>query len=172
MPSHKVLDRSRIEYASEELLARFDQAKLHVEPMGADYVYDVNRMIDLAGGDLSSKRQAKNRFMRNYEHRVEAYDAATHREECLRLLECWKDHQDAQHEQEPNRQRDQAHQGIDRDQALPWTRSNCSARKAWSYMCATPSKAGTSMQSDHQRLHLRRAAGNQARAASPSKRPI
>ena len=30
-----------------------------------DYVYDVNRMIDLAGGDLASKRQAKNRFMVN-----------------------------------------------------------------------------------------------------------
>ena len=49
-----------------------------LQPMGADYVYDVNRMIDLAGGDLSSKRQAKNRFLRNYRYRVETYDAARH----------------------------------------------------------------------------------------------
>ena len=30
-------------------------------------------MIDLPGGDLASKRQAKNRFMRNYAYRVEPY---------------------------------------------------------------------------------------------------
>src|SRR5580704_17642263 len=36
---HKVHDRSRVEYASEELLSRFDRATLQLEPMGADYVY-------------------------------------------------------------------------------------------------------------------------------------
>ena len=59
---HGVPERSRLEYASEELLARIDRGSLDVRPMGADYLYDVNRMIDLAGGDLASKRQAKNRF--------------------------------------------------------------------------------------------------------------
>ena len=54
--------------------------------MGFDYVYDVNRMIDLAGGDLASKRQAKNRFLRNYAYRVEPYSAARH----LRTAgSCW-----------------------------------------------------------------------------------
>jgi hypothetical protein len=98
---HKVPERSRVEYASEELLARFDRGTLQIEAMGADYLYDVQRMIDLAGSDLSSKRQAKNRFIRNYEHRVETYSAIRHREDCLRLLESWKDHQDAQHDCEP-----------------------------------------------------------------------
>ena len=98
---HKGPDRSRVEYASDELLARFDRGTLQAEPMGADYLYDVQRMIDLAGGDLSSKRQAKNRFMRNYEYRVESYSASLHRDDCLRLLENWKDHQDAQHDAEP-----------------------------------------------------------------------
>jgi ribosomal protein S18 acetylase RimI-like enzyme len=68
-----------------------------VRPMGFDYLYDVNRMIDLAGGDLASKRQAKNRFVRNYAHHVEPYDAARHLGDCRRLLEEWRGHQDTQH---------------------------------------------------------------------------
>jgi len=94
---HGVPQRSRVEYVSDELLARFRGAAIDVEPMGADYVYDVSRMIDLAGGDLASKRQAKNRFCRNYTHRVEAYDPAAHRADCARLLEQWKHQQDAHH---------------------------------------------------------------------------
>ena len=100
--AHGVPDRTRVEYASAELLSRFSRTGMQVRPMGADYVYDVQRMIDLAGGDLASKRQAKNRFLRNYEHRVEPYEAARHREDCLALLETWKIHQDAQHLEEPN----------------------------------------------------------------------
>lgn len=93
---HGSPERSRIEYASDELLGRLDRSRLEIMPMGTDYVYDVNRMIDLAGGDLASKRQAKNRFMRNYAHRVEPYRMAAHFDECRRLLNSWKDHQDAQ----------------------------------------------------------------------------
>ena len=95
-----VLDRSRVEYVSAELLARLDRSKLSVAPMGGDYIYDVNRMIDLAGGDLASKRQAKNRFIRNYNHRVEPYSSRSHREQCLALLDRWKVHQDQQHGEE------------------------------------------------------------------------
>src|SRR6185312_2484598 len=73
-----VLERSRVEYVSAELLARLDRSKLAVQAMRADYIYDVNRMIDLSGGDLASKRQSKNRFMRNYDYRVETYSAASH----------------------------------------------------------------------------------------------
>ena len=93
--------RTRVEYASEELLARFDPRGLLIEPMGADYVYGVDRMIDLAGGDLASKRQAKNRFLRLYEHRVETYRAADHLADCETLLDVWKIHQDAQHLEDP-----------------------------------------------------------------------
>lgn len=98
--AHQVPDRGRIEYASAELLRRFDQSKLNVQPMGSDYLYDVARMIDLAGGDLASKRQAKNRFLRNYTSRVETYDKSRHFEGCCALLDCWKSHQDAQHAME------------------------------------------------------------------------
>jgi ribosomal protein S18 acetylase RimI-like enzyme len=97
-----VPERTRVEYASEELLGRLDRTKLDVAPMGTDYVYDVRRMIDLAGGDLSSKRQAKNRFMRLYPYRVEAYDSAKHLEGCLSLLSGWRVHQDANHLEEAN----------------------------------------------------------------------
>jgi len=97
-----VPDRSRVEYASDELLARCGRHGLNIAPMGADYVYDVRRMIDLAGGDLASKRQAKNRFLRNYQHRVEPYVAESHEGECRRLLASWKSRQDAQDDSEEN----------------------------------------------------------------------
>lgn len=100
--AHGVPERSRVEYVSEELLVRLDRPSLCVQPMGADYVYDVRRMIDLAGGDLASKRQAKNRFLRNYAHRVEPYDPARHLSDCRALLDSWKIHQDAQHLDESN----------------------------------------------------------------------
>ncbi|HEY7119910.1 MAG TPA: GNAT family N-acetyltransferase [Tepidisphaeraceae bacterium] len=95
--AHACRDRSRVEYVSEELLARFDRARLTVAPQGTDYLYDVNRMIDLAGGDLASKRQAKNRFVRNYKHRVETYDHDRHFRPCLDLLNQWKERQDDAH---------------------------------------------------------------------------
>jgi ribosomal protein S18 acetylase RimI-like enzyme len=100
--SQGVPHRSRVEYASDELLARFDRSKLTLAPMGTDYIYDIHRMIDLAGGDLSSKRQAKNRFLRLYQSRVETYDPAKHLDDCIALLQNWRTHQDAQHLEEPN----------------------------------------------------------------------
>jgi hypothetical protein len=95
--AHGCREKSRVEYVSEELLARFDTARLTVAPQGTDYLYDVNRMIDLAGGDLASKRQAKNRFARNHRHRVEPYDHAKHFTACLALLDRWKQRQDDSH---------------------------------------------------------------------------
>ncbi len=89
--------RTRVEYASEELLGRFQRGKIIVQPLGTDYIYDVTRMIDLAGGDLASKRQAKNRFMRNYRFDVQPYDPAHHLDDCRQLLGQWKQHQDSQH---------------------------------------------------------------------------
>jgi hypothetical protein len=94
---HGVPHNSRVEYASDELLARFDTARFERLALGTDYVYDTQRMIDLAGGDLASKRQAKNRFMRNYAHHTDAYDPARHLEPCLALLHSWKSHQDNAH---------------------------------------------------------------------------
>ena len=95
-----VPDESRVEYVSDECLRRFDGGRLKVEPLAADYVYDVRQMIELPGGDLASKRQAKNRFLRLYEHRVEPYDATRHIADCRKLLATWKAQQDARHAEE------------------------------------------------------------------------
>jgi ribosomal protein S18 acetylase RimI-like enzyme len=100
--SHGVPDRSRIEYVSEELLGRFDRRGLSAQPMGHDYIYETDRMIDLAGGGLKSKRQEKNRFIRDNPFRVERYSGGSHLELCLQLLNSWKIHQDAQHLDESN----------------------------------------------------------------------
>jgi ribosomal protein S18 acetylase RimI-like enzyme len=99
--AHGVPGRSRVEYVSDELLHRFDLQGLHARSMGADYVYDTRRMIDLVGGDLASKRQAKNRFMRNNAFLTESYDADKHQDACRRLLDQWRSRQDAQHDDEP-----------------------------------------------------------------------
>jgi ribosomal protein S18 acetylase RimI-like enzyme len=99
---HGVPDRSRIEYVSEELLGRLDSKGLHAEPMGHDYLYETQRMIDLAGGDLKSKRQERNRFTRDNRFAVEPYCAERHLQPCLELLRVWKSHQDASHVEEAN----------------------------------------------------------------------
>src|SRR5688572_29665369 len=86
---HGVRERSRVEYASDELLARFNSSRLVKTAMGGDYLYDTRQMIELPGGALASKRQLKNRFARLYDHRVEAYDTARHLEACRGLLSRW-----------------------------------------------------------------------------------
>jgi uncharacterized protein len=98
--AHGRLGQSRVEYVSDELLNRCGRQGLIVEPMAADYLYDVRRMIDLPGGDLASKRQAKNRFMRTYPHQVEPYDPALHLRECQQLLDSWRLRQEAEHGRE------------------------------------------------------------------------
>ena len=116
---HKVPDRSRVEYASEELLARFDRATLQLEPMGADYLYDVQRMIDLAGGDLASKRQAKNRFIRNYAYRVEPYSVCAAPRRLPAFAGKLEGSSGRPTRSRARRQRHQARQGIHRHEALP-----------------------------------------------------
>lgn len=84
---------SRIEYVSEPLLARMRAAPgfdLDVAPMSADYIYDMARMIDLAGGPLQSKRSARARFMRRFpDHRTEPL-RPEHRQACVSLLLRWQ----------------------------------------------------------------------------------
>lgn len=98
----RVSDRShsRIEYVSDDFLARVRDTfpiSVQVTPMSGDYVYDMARMIDLAGGNLKSKRHARSKFMREYpDHRTETL-RPEHVEGCLELLERWCRHGDACH---------------------------------------------------------------------------
>lgn len=81
--------RSRIEYASEEMLVRTGGLGLTVAPMGGDYVYDMARLIDLAGSDLKSKRHARNRFLRDNDVWTEPL-RPEHVAECRTLLRSWR----------------------------------------------------------------------------------
>jgi ribosomal protein S18 acetylase RimI-like enzyme len=109
---HAERARSRIEYVSDEMLERFSATPgltLSAAPMAGDYVYDMARMIDLAGGNLKSKRHAKGKFMRDFpDHRTEPLDER-HIPACRALLDLWVQNGDAAHEGEVN----DAHVGTD-----------------------------------------------------------
>ena len=88
---------TRIEYVSRQMLDRLAPSPAEglspgrgfdVRPMSGDYVYLTERMTDLAGGDLASKRQARNRFARRYQARTEPF-RPRHVEQCLALLSLW-----------------------------------------------------------------------------------
>ena len=100
--AHGVPDRSRVEYVSQVLLGSLGSTGMSIEPMGHDYVYDTQRMIDLAGGDLKSKRQERGRFIRDNPFEAKIYEGPKHLAACIRLLDTWKNHQDANHSAEEN----------------------------------------------------------------------
>lgn len=76
-----------VDYASDELLGRLG-AGFSARPMSGDYVYETRRLIDLDGGDLSSKRHARNRFARRYQPRTEEF-GPRHVQACLDVLRRW-----------------------------------------------------------------------------------
>jgi hypothetical protein len=106
---------TRVEYVSQELMHRLGK-ELRIEDCGSrieakepreddcgstrnllragtmsgDYVYRTARIIDLAGTDLASKRQARNRFARRYAAHTEDL-AARHVDQCLELLKAWRE---------------------------------------------------------------------------------
>lgn len=75
------------EYVSDEQLARFPSG-YSAQPMSGDYIYETRRLIDLDGGDLASKRQARNRFARRYQPRTEEF-GPDHVKPCLEMLRRW-----------------------------------------------------------------------------------
>ncbi|MDX9911825.1 MAG: GNAT family N-acetyltransferase [Phycisphaerales bacterium] len=95
---------SRIEYVSDELLARIQSAlagegglALTPSPMWSDYVYETGSIIDLAGKALKSKRHARSKFVRECpEHWTEPM-SPERVPACIELLEGWARHGDASH---------------------------------------------------------------------------
>ncbi len=87
----------RIESVSDELMSRMPRAGYARELQGADYVYDVRDMIELAGGAFKSKRHDKNHFMRAWRHRTEPFNVNRDAEACARLLDVWHHQSDAEH---------------------------------------------------------------------------
>jgi ribosomal protein S18 acetylase RimI-like enzyme len=85
--THGLSGAFRIEYVSDELLPALAR-NANVAPMSGDYVYATSRLIDLAGGDLASKRQDRNRFERRFAPRTEALQPQ-HIPACLSLMDQW-----------------------------------------------------------------------------------
>lgn len=82
------IPRFFIEYVTISLaenLAYFDK-----NPRSGDYLYETQKMIDLPGSKLASKRQSRNAFVRKYRNiRTETF-TPKHAEDCMRLLEIWQ----------------------------------------------------------------------------------
>jgi len=92
----RVADTSHsvIECVSDELLERYTALGFTPVPTGGDYVYSTQKMIDLAGGEYKSKRQARSKFVREHNART----APMSQEdvlECKRLLRSWQARGDA-----------------------------------------------------------------------------
>lgn len=96
------VERSRIEYVSDEILERFSASSvmLSATPMWGDYVYETARMLDLAGGPLKSKRHARSRFVREHPDQRTEDLHDQHLPACFALLDAWARHGDDAHEGE------------------------------------------------------------------------
>lgn len=93
---HADRSHSRIEYVNDDLLPRLEECGYASAPMGSDYVYDMQKMIDLPGGALKNKRQLRNRFLREHTVRAELL-RPDHVEQCIELLHLWQAQCDAKH---------------------------------------------------------------------------
>lgn len=98
--SHRAV--SRIEYISDEMLERINEAcpaslPLSASPMSGDYLYACDQMIHLPGGALKSKRHARSKFIRDFpNHRIEPL-REEHLPGCYGLLDLWHKASDDSH---------------------------------------------------------------------------
>lgn len=59
-------------------------------PRSGDYLYETQKMIDLTGSKLASKRQSRNAFLKKYQNiRTETF-TQNHAQDCIKLLETWQ----------------------------------------------------------------------------------
>jgi ribosomal protein S18 acetylase RimI-like enzyme len=99
------IERSRIEYVSDEVLSRLRRHETHplsASPMPGDYVYPREALVELAGGDLKSKRKLRSRFLREHPNVQTGSITASDIPECLDLLNKWQRVGDTRHEGETN----------------------------------------------------------------------
>jgi hypothetical protein len=95
--AHHGRKTSVIEYVSEQFREHFQtlQDSLELVQTGTDYVYDMQKMIELPGSSLKSKRHAKTKFMRDFpEHTARLYDDS-HKQDCTALLSTWGNHRNS-----------------------------------------------------------------------------
>ncbi len=59
-------------------------------PRSGDYLYETQKMIELTGSKLASKRQSRNAFLKKYQNiRTETF-TPNHAQDCIKLLETWQ----------------------------------------------------------------------------------
>lgn len=85
---------SRVENVPDGWKLALESAGFHVIPKDPDYLYYVEDLVRLAGGQYKSQRAACNRFMRERRYRYEPYDDG-YRESCLELHRLWTAQQEA-----------------------------------------------------------------------------
>ncbi len=98
-------EASRIEYVSDEMLeqiraASSERLNLSATPVSGDFVYPCSRMIDLAGGDLKSKRHGRSKFIREFPDFTTAVLGDRHIDQCIEMVNQWRSHGDQLHPQQ------------------------------------------------------------------------
>jgi uncharacterized protein len=83
-----------IQYVSEDSLKEMIECRLEgleyePSPFGGDYIYETKKIIELSGNSLSSKRYARNKFIRNYPAFRTEPISLKHTQGCLDLLKFW-----------------------------------------------------------------------------------
>lgn len=77
-----------IEYVTNPNLDRLGNWQTSLR--SGDYVYETQKMIELKGSQLASKRQSRNAFLKKYQNiRTETF-TKHHVEDCIRVLETWQ----------------------------------------------------------------------------------
>ena len=79
-----------VKYIPEELkegYSNIDGYKLVHQ--NQDYIYKRKDVIELKGDKYKTKRNLRNYFIKNYEHRVEEYNKERHMQQCIGLLDKW-----------------------------------------------------------------------------------
>ncbi len=78
-------------YIPEELKETYSFLKgFELQRQNSDYIYKTSDIITLGGREYKDKRNKRNFFIKNYNHAVEDYSSAKHKQGCENLLQRWK----------------------------------------------------------------------------------
>ncbi len=82
------VSRLFIEYVTSSMAEKL--GNFQGSPRSGDYLYETQKMIDLTGSKLASKRQSRNAFIKKYRNiRTETF-TPNHAQDCIKLLETWQ----------------------------------------------------------------------------------
>ncbi|HIK08701.1 MAG TPA: DUF2156 domain-containing protein [Oscillatoriaceae cyanobacterium M33_DOE_052] len=76
------------EYVPGELVERL--GLFEIKPRSGDYVYETQKMIELKGAELASKRQSRNAFLKRYRNIYTEKYGVKHLDDCGKMLDNWQ----------------------------------------------------------------------------------